>query len=86
MINEEGLKRIFHCKLCRLLNSQKRYGSTWQCFRSILRTEGMKGFYRGVTTNMYKGFPGIAIEFYMYDTLKTAFFTAAHQTDRASKI
>lgn len=44
-----------------LLNADRRYRSTWHCFKTIYAQEGGKAFYRGVTTNMLKSFPGIAI-------------------------
>lgn len=69
-----------------LLGNNRRYASTADCFRQIYRQEGVKAFYRGVTTNMYKGFPGIAIEFYAYDRLKNLFFAIVGESDTAGKL
>jgi hypothetical protein len=44
-----------------LLGENRRYRSTWDCFQNIYRQEGVKAFYKGVSTNMMKAFPGIAI-------------------------
>jgi len=69
-----------------LSKTPNKYNSAMHCFRSIVANEGWRALYRGVSTNMYKGFLGIAIEFHMYDTFKEIFFSFAKQTDNAAKI
>eukprot|EP00009_Paramoeba_aestuarina_P018864 CAMPEP_0201530308 /NCGR_PEP_ID=MMETSP0161_2-20130828/44300_1 /ASSEMBLY_ACC=CAM_ASM_000251 /TAXON_ID=180227 /ORGANISM="Neoparamoeba aestuarina, Strain SoJaBio B1-5/56/2" /LENGTH=272 /DNA_ID=CAMNT_0047932605 /DNA_START=95 /DNA_END=913 /DNA_ORIENTATION=+ len=69
-----------------LQKENRRYKNAFHCFKSIYTTEGYRAFYRGVSTNMYKGFIGIAIEFHVYEHGKAMFFKFAGQTDRADKI
>ncbi|XP_038890129.1 mitochondrial substrate carrier family protein B-like isoform X1 [Benincasa hispida] len=40
-------------------------------FRHILRTEGFRGFYRGILPEYYKVVPGVGICFMTYETLKS---------------
>ncbi|KAI4324446.1 hypothetical protein MLD38_029937 [Melastoma candidum] len=39
-------------------------------FRHIMRTEGMRGFYRGILPEYYKVVPSVGIVFMAYETLK----------------
>ncbi|RVW49298.1 Mitochondrial substrate carrier family protein B [Vitis vinifera] len=42
-------------------------------FRHIIRTEGLRGLYRGILPEYYKVVPGVGICFMTYETLKNAF-------------
>lgn len=39
-------------------------------FKHIIRTEGFRGFYRGIMPEYYKVVPGVGIVFMTYETLK----------------
>ena len=39
-------------------------------FRHIIRTEGVRGLYRGILPEYYKVVPGVGICFMTYETLK----------------
>ena len=49
----------------------RNYTSTANAFTTILRTEGLGGFYKGMTANALKVVPNNAIRFAAFDTLKT---------------
>lgn len=40
-------------------------------FRHIFRTEGLRGFYRGILPEYFKVVPGVGIAFMTFETLKT---------------
>lgn len=40
-------------------------------FRYILRTEGIRGLYRGIIPNFYKVAPAVSISYYVYERLRT---------------
>ncbi|XP_034704407.1 mitochondrial substrate carrier family protein B-like isoform X2 [Vitis riparia] len=44
-------------------------------FRHIIRTEGLRGLYRGILPEYYKVVPGVGICFMTYETLKNAFIS-----------
>jgi len=50
----------------------KEYSSSWQCFRSILRNEGVQALYRGVAPRMMKISLGQAITFSAYESYSEA--------------
>jgi solute carrier family 25 carnitine/acylcarnitine transporter 20/29 len=47
--------------------TQARYSSTLACYRSILATEGIRGFYRGLAPCLARAFPVNAITFLAYE-------------------
>ncbi|KAK9815221.1 hypothetical protein WJX72_000172 [[Myrmecia] bisecta] len=49
---------------------QMRYGSYTQVFRSIMRRDGLRGFYSGILPEYYKVIPGVAIAFCSYELMK----------------
>jgi solute carrier family 25 citrate transporter 1 len=55
------------------------YKNTWDCFRTVLRTEGMKGLYKGVVPRMGRVVPGQGIIFMSFESIQswveTSFFT-----------
>jgi len=46
------------------------YNNAFDVIRSILRTEGPMGFYRGIWPNLLKVAPSIATSFYTYEIVK----------------
>jgi len=50
------------------LSSQQRY-TTWQCIRNTVQTEGVEGFFRGLTAS-YIGVTETVIKFLVYEKLK----------------
>eukprot|EP00929_Paragymnodinium_shiwhaense_P016638 TRINITY_DN12515_c0_g1_i1.p1 TRINITY_DN12515_c0_g1~~TRINITY_DN12515_c0_g1_i1.p1 ORF type:complete len:321 (-),score=41.48 TRINITY_DN12515_c0_g1_i1:156-1028(-) len=55
----------------------KEYTNTWQCFRSILKNDGPKAFYRGIVPRLCKISLGQAITFTAYETYSGYFASAA---------
>jgi hypothetical protein len=56
------------------LNGKPRqYSSTWDCIRQTYTKEGMIGFMRGASTNVWRCIPGAALQFAMYDSFKSIF-------------
>jgi len=47
-----------------------RYNNAFDAIRSIIRTEGVVGFYRGIWPNLLKVAPSIATSFYTYEIVK----------------
>ncbi len=52
-----------------LLAPQNR-PTTWSILRTIVREEGARGLFRGVSLNYIKAMPSTAIGFTVYDQLK----------------
>jgi len=50
-------------------NDIPRYSGIINCARTILKTEGLKGLYRGLPAAYIKTFPTLAVQLYMIDTL-----------------
>lgn len=48
---------------------QPEYRSTWDCWKTILRKEGVRGFYKGLLSNILRG-TGAAFVLVMYDELQ----------------
>mmetsp|Transcript_99393 Transcript_99393/g.320538 ORF Transcript_99393/g.320538 Transcript_99393/m.320538 type:complete len:313 (+) Transcript_99393:132-1070(+) len=55
----------------------KEYTGTWQCFRSIVKQEGVAALYRGIAPRMIKISIGQAITFSAYERYSELFATAA---------
>jgi len=47
-----------------------KYNNAFDAIRSVLRTEGFMGFYRGIWPNLLKVAPSIATSFYTYEIVK----------------
>lgn len=47
------------------------YTSSWNAFVSILKKEGIRGFYKGIGTNVVRGIPSATIQFAVYDLIKS---------------
>ena len=50
-----------------------RYNGVFHCIQKILQTDGVFGFYRGLSVSYIKSFPTIAIQFYSLEYLKEIF-------------
>lgn len=61
------LRRRLHIQ--GFLSNTKVYSSNMECIRQIYKKEGIRGFYRGLTTAYIKLFPTIAIQFAVIDYL-----------------
>lgn len=46
------------------------YHSTWNCFRDILRSEGVRAFYRSYTTQLTMNIPFQSIQFITYEVMQ----------------
>jgi len=49
---------------------QRTYNSTWDCAKSIVQREGVKGLYRGLWANTIKAVPNAGIQFVLFDIFK----------------
>jgi solute carrier family 25 phosphate transporter 23/24/25/41 len=59
----------------------RTYDSLFDALRTILRTEGVLGFYKGWLANTLKVAPMSAIRFVSYEALKTLFGVTKRKTD-----
>lgn len=50
---------------------EKLYTSTIDCAKKIWKNEGVKGFMRGASTNVWRCIPGAAIQFAVYDSVQS---------------
>eukprot|EP00941_MAST-03F_sp_MAST-3F-sp1_P002290 g2290.t1 len=50
--------------------TSKKYNGMIDCFRQVYRSEGFRGFFRGLHVNCVRAIPGAAIQFLAYDTIK----------------
>lgn len=55
----------------------KKYTSSMDCAKKMLKEEGIKSMYKGCLANAIKGAPGSAIQFVCYDYLKDAIYRMA---------
>jgi len=46
-----------------------QYSNTFDCFKQILKTEGPKGFYKGVIPRLGRVVPGQGIIFMSYESI-----------------
>ena len=53
--------------------AKRQYDTSLGCVKSILKHEGVVGFYRGLAINAIRGIPGAAIQFASYEMLKGMF-------------
>lgn len=53
-----------------LPNYPTPYRNTWHCVKSILATEGYRGFYKGMIANYLKIVPANAVSFVVYEFVK----------------
>jgi len=51
----------------------RHYSSSLDCFNKILRAEGIRGFFKGLSANIARTLPGAAIQFSCYDFCKQYF-------------
>lgn len=51
-------------------NDAKKYSSTVDCFRQIMKNEGVSGFYRGIVPRMGRVIPGQGIIFLTFDSIE----------------
>lgn len=46
------------------------YENTWDCTKKIVKYEGFRGLFKGLSANVVRCIPGAAIQFWAYDTFK----------------
>jgi len=51
---------------------QIQTASTWACIKDIVKAEGIRGLYRGISINYLKATPTVGITFTVYELLKSA--------------
>ena len=51
--------------------AEKAYSNSLHCFRSILKNEGPKAFYRGLGANLLRAMPNTAIQFTTFEFLRS---------------
>lgn len=55
---------------------ERMYKSSFHCFRTMVATEGYRGFYRGLSANLIRGM-GTSILLVLYDEIR-AVMEATH--------
>lgn len=53
--------------------------STWVVMKQILREEGIRGLFKGISINYLKATPTVGITFFVYETLKSSFTRLHHE-------
>lgn len=53
--------------------SERVYTNTWDACKKIMRNEGWRAFFKGMTANTVRCVPGAAIQFATYDIIKEFF-------------
>ena len=68
-------------------NGNKKYHSYFHCFESIVRNEGIRGFFKGVRLNLVKVIPATAIQYTINEELKNFFENVriAHEMSKQSQ-
>ena len=56
----------------KLKEMQGNYTSVWSAIRSIVRAEGIKGMYKGLSANLLKVAPSMASSWLSYELVKDA--------------
>ena len=60
----------------RLQLAGTHYNGVFDAFKTIVRTEGVRGLYKGMAPNAVKVVPNNAVRFFVYDFLKQRFGTS----------
>ncbi len=55
---------------CMQTNFQNKYANAIDCAKKLIKTEGLRGLFRGFYVNTVRSIPGAAIQFSSYDYLK----------------
>lgn len=50
-----------------IMMAQPRYTSFWNCAKSLVRKNGVKGLYRGLTVTLIRAFPIHSLNFLVYE-------------------
>ena len=69
MVNNNSIYRIYNIASSTTTNSMK-YTGIWNCLTQTVKNEGIRGLYRGITVNMMKSVPAMAISYATFEITK----------------
>ena len=67
----------------RLQDQEKKYAGSLDCISKILRLEGVKGFYKGLSPNLLRVVPATMITFVVYENIS---FYLLKRTEELEKV
>ena len=67
----------------RLQDQQNKYSGSLDCISKILRLEGFKGFYKGLSPNLLRVVPATMITFVVYENIS---FHLLKRTEEREKV
>jgi solute carrier family 25 folate transporter 32 len=47
-------------------NSERKYKNSWDITQKIIKDEGIRGFFKGLSPNLIRGIPHRGVYFYFY--------------------
>ena len=62
------VNRSFQVVRARLQDQQNKYSGSLDCISKILKLEGVKGFYKGLSPNLLRVVPATMITFVVYES------------------
>ena len=65
------------------IGQTRRYSTGFDCMRSIIKTEGIRGLYKGGVTTIYRKIPGYATQFASFEVSKSCFLSMLGQEELA---
>ncbi|KAG8062488.1 hypothetical protein GUJ93_ZPchr0003g18043 [Zizania palustris] len=63
-----------------VIRARMQYTDSWNVVKETARHEGVRGFYRGITSNLLKNLPAASLTFVVYENVIKLFKTAKENT------
>jgi len=57
-----------------------KYSNSWHVVKETAKYEGLRGFYRGITSNLLKNLPAASLTFVVYENVIKLFKAAKEKT------
>lgn len=77
------VNRSFQVVRARLQDQQNKYSGSLDCISKILKLEGVKGFYKGLSPNLLRVVPATMITFVVYENIS---FYLLKRTEEQQKV
>ena len=77
------VNRSFQVVRARLQDQQNKYSGSLDCISKILKQEGVKGFYKGLSPNLLRVVPATMITFVVYENIS---FYLLKRTEEQQKV
>ena len=77
------VNRSFQVVRARLQDQQNKYSGSLDCISKILKLEGVKGFYKGLSPNQLRVVPATMITFVVYENIS---FYLLKRTEEQQKV